>query len=164
MNSERHIMSTFDKSNFPTSDLPLDADLQGETDRLLDEVLLTLKLERAVIFVKVDSAWRVASAHEVPTEDFWNLAPISLGVLESAVVGGKVVHLVDAGTSDEFGSRDSVIITGIRSVACAPFKDSEGDVRALLYADNRLEKGAFSKADVETLQELAQELGRRLYD
>lgn len=160
MNRLTTLMSTFDNGNFATSDLPLSDDLQAETDRLLDEVLLTLKLERALILVKVDSAWRVASAHEVPTEDFWNLAPISLGVLESAVAGGKVVHLVDAGTSDEFGSRDSVILTGIRSVACAPFQNSQGEVRALLYADNRLEKGAFSKDDVETLQELAQEMGR----
>ena len=59
-----------DFSNFPTSDQPVEGPIKDETDRMLDEVLLTLKLERAVIFVKVDGAWRVSSAHEVPTNNF----------------------------------------------------------------------------------------------
>lgn len=148
--------------SLPTSEKALPTEMQAETDRMLDEVLLTLKLERAIILLKVMGAWRVGSSHEIPTQDFWNTAPISLGILESAVETGEVVHLVDAGTSDKFGSRASVVISGIRSVACAPFLNPSGEVVALLYADNRIQQGAFSKADAETLQELANEMGRRL--
>lgn len=152
-----------DIDNFPTNDTPLEESKREETDRILDELLLTLKLERAAIFVKGPDGWQVGSAHDIPTKDFWNQAPISLGVLHSAALEGKVVHLVDAGASDEFGSRDSVILTGIRSVACAPYADGEGQVTALLYADSRLEKGAFSKQDVDTLAELAREMGSRIF-
>lgn len=152
-----------DFSNFPTSDQPVEGPIKDETDRMLDEVLLTLKLERAVIFVKVDGAWRVSSAHEVPTNNFWTVAPLSLGVVQSASEG-QLVHLVDAGASDQFGGRDSVILTGLRSVACTPYTSPSGEVTAILYADNRIEKGAFSPDDVATLQELASEMGRRLFE
>jgi len=156
-------MTDFDLSKFPTSDSPPSEVIKRETDRMLDEVLLTLKLERSVIFVKPEGLWLVASAHEVPTKDFWNIAPISLSVVQSAA-SGETVHLVDAGLSDKFGSQDSVILTGIRSVACAPSLDSSGQVRGLIYADNRIERGAFSPDDVGTLQELAMEMSRRLFD
>lgn len=152
------------QAEFPTSDLPPEPHIKDEAARMIDEVLLTLKLERAVIVVKSNSGWTVASAHEIPTEDFWTLAPLSLSVLESAAATGETVHLIDAGSSDKFGNRDSVILTGIRSVACAPYRGSDGEVKALLYADNRLEKGAFKDEDVTVLEELAQEMGRRLFE
>lgn len=151
-----------DFSNFPTSDHPPSDNIVQETDKMLDEVLLTLKLERAVIFVKLEGMWRVSSSHEVPVKDFWNLAPLSLGVVHSASQG-ETVNLMDAGMSP-FASRDSVILTGIRSVVCAPYTHPSGEVLALLYADNRIDKGAFSAADVATFQELAGELGRRLFE
>lgn len=155
------MIDDMDFPDIPTSDEPPSEEISQETDKMLDEVLLTLKLERAVIFVKVDGKWHVSSAHEVPIKNFWNVAPLSLGVVYSAAQG-ELVNLMDAGMS-EFASRDSVILTGIRSVVCAPYKDGNGEVRALLYADNRVEKGAFRAADVATLQELANELGRRLF-
>ena len=156
-------MSNPEFDNFPTSDDLAPAEIREETDRLLDEVLLTLKLERAVILVKLSDSWCVASSHEVPTENFWNTAPISLSVVQTAAKG-ETIQLMDAGNSDQFGSKDSVFLTGIRSVACCPYTNSAGEVRALLYADNRINKGAFSADDVATLGELAQELGRRLFE
>lgn len=151
-----------DLANFPNSDESPSEEIKRETDKMLDEVLLTLKLERAVIFLKLNGSWQVASAHEVPTHDFWNVAPLSLGVVSSASQG-ETVNLMDAGVSS-FASRDSVILTGIRSVVCAPYTHPSREVLALLYADNRIEKGAFSEDDVATVQELAKELGRRLFE
>lgn len=156
-------MSNAELPNFPTSDDLASAEIREQTDKMLDEVLLTLKLERAVIFVKTAGCWSVASSHEVPTDNFWTLAPISLSVVQTAA-SGETIQLMDAGNSDQFGSRDSVIITGIRSVACAPYVSSEGETKVVLYADNRIEKGAFSPDDVATLEELAKELGRRLFE
>lgn len=151
-------------SDFQTSDLPPEPIVKDESVKMLDEILLTLKLERAVIFTKSHLGWVVACSHEVPTEDFWNLAPLSLSVIQSAALEKKTIHLVDAGASDRFGTQISVVLTGIRSVACAPYASPEGEVKALLYADNRISTGAFSPKDVETLEELAQELGRRLFE
>ena len=151
-----------DDFSLPTSDEPLPETLANESENMLGEILLTLQLERALTLFKIDGAWRVGSSHEIPTNDFWNQAPISLGILQAAVEKQKVVVLMDAGTSDEFGGRTSVVLSGLRSVACAPFIGESGEVLALLYADNRVQTGAFSDDDGEKLQELANELGRRL--
>lgn len=146
----------------PTSDQPLPDKLQSVSSTMLMEVLATIKLERALILAKVDGKWRVGVSHEVPTNDFWNLAPISLGILQSAVETQDLVLLMDAGESDQFGGRTSVVLSGLRSVACAPYVGSSGEVLALIYVDNRVLTGAFSKDDAQRLQDLADELGRRL--
>jgi GAF domain-containing protein len=146
----------------PTSELPIPEELQAESENMLGEVLLTLKLERAITLIKIEGQWRVGASHEISTNDFWNQAPISLGILEAAVNKREVVVLMDAGSSDEFGGRTSVVLSGLRSVACAPFIGDGGEVLALLYADNRVQTGAFSDDDGEKLQELANEMGRRL--
>lgn len=129
---------------------------------MLDEVLLTLKLERAIIFVKDLIGWRVASSHEIPTKNFWATAPISLTVVQSVALGGEAVNIVDAGDSD-FAGRESVILTGLRSVVCVPVKNHVGETVAMLYADNRLETGAFNKHDFETMIALGDELANRLF-
>ena len=154
-------MSENDSPQLKTSDLTPPPHTMDLTDGMLNEILLTLKLERAVIFVKSDLGWQVSSAHEIPTDNFWNTAPISLKVVDDAT-RGETVHLIDAGDSD-YASRASVVITGIRSVACVPVKTPSGEVGALLYADNRIAKGAFSEEDIKTLSELATELGNRLF-
>lgn len=154
-------MSEYDSPQIKTSELTPPPHTMDLTDGMLNEIMLTLKLERAVIFVKSELGWQVSSAHEIPTENFWSTAPISLKVIDDAT-RGETVHLIDAGDSD-YASRASVVITGIRSVACVPVHNPQGEVGALLYADNRIAKGAFSATDVQTLTELAKELGNRLY-
>ena len=156
------MMDQFDPASFATSSEPANERLKGPCDRMMDEILLTLKLERAVILVRPGEKWQIASAHEVPTKDFWNLAPISLSIVQSAVEKKEPLCLMDAGTSSQFGGKDSVIIAGIRSVACAPYLNQNGEARLVVYADSRIDKGAFTPDDVETLSELAVELGRRL--
>ena len=150
--------------DFPTSDDPVSPSVKAETDRIMEEILLSLKVERAVIFVKVEGRWHLASSHEVAVNDFWNLAPLSLSVIHSAAQG-ETIHLMDAiGDSSSRFSSTSVILTGIRSVACVPYKSESGEVLAILYADNRFNKGIFSSDDVSTLQSLAAELGGRLFE
>lgn len=155
------MMDQFDPSSFPTSSEPANDRLKSVCDRMMDEILLTLRLERAVILVRPGEHWQIASAHEVPTRDFWNLAPISLSIVQSAVEKKEPLCLMDAGTS-KFGGKDSVIIAGIRSVACAPYLNQNGEARLVVYADSRIDKGAFTPDDIETLSEIAVELGRRL--
>ncbi len=131
------------------------------TDRFLDEVLLTLRLERALILTSDQDGWKPTSTHEIDLEDFWNQAPLSLTVLNETVETGKSVLFMDAAGADQPAST-SIILTGLRSVVCVPVFDRSQQVVALIYADNRIEKGAFSSSDLETLEELAKELSSRL--
>ena len=128
----------------------------------LNEVLLTLKLERAVIVILDSDGWKVACAHEIPTEKFWVAAPISQTILRSSILKKEPVFLVDAMTTPEFSSQASVVISGMRSVASVPVLDQYGEVMAVVYADHLLQKGAFGPSELETLKELASEFGKKL--
>ena len=152
-----------DEFNLPTSEEPLPENLRDVSAGLLAEVQSELKLERALTLLNLDGSWSVGTAIEMSTDDFWNQAPISLGILEAAVEKGEAVVLMDAGQSAEFGGRTSVVLSGLRSVACAPFVEVEsGEALALVYVDNRVHIGAFTNEDGEKLQEFANEFGRRL--
>ena len=150
-----------DFKKFPTSDEPVPPSAQAETNEVLEEILLSLKAERVLIFLKVEGTWRIANAHEVDTRDFWVLAPVSLGIIHMAMKG-ETVLLMDAYSSG-LGLRNSVILTGVRSVVCASHKSNSGEVSVVLYADNRITKGAFSEEDRSVLQNLADELGRKIF-
>ena len=125
-------------------------------------MLLTLKLERAVILLNDRDGWKVGCAHEVPTENFWLAAPISQTILHRSIQSKEPVFLVDAIATTEFGSQASVVISGMRSVASVPVLDQAGGVMAVVYADHLVQKGAFGAAELETLKELTAEFGRKL--
>lgn len=147
-----------------TSATPPSPEIAELTDSFLAEVLLTLNLERALIFVNDEDGWKPSSSHEIPLEDFWNLAPLSFTVLENALESRDALLFVDAAGADQLAST-SVLLTGLRSVVCVPVFPRQGSTDepiAMIYADNRIEKGAFSEADVDTLKELALELSDRL--
>lgn len=149
-------------SDLRVSDNPLAKNLQDLAQETLNEILLTLKLERAVILIQDEEGWKVACAHEIPTEKFWHAAPISQTILRNSIVQKEPLFLVDAMEAPEYSSQASVVISGMRSVAAVPVTDHVGEVTAVLYADHLLHKGAFGPAELETLKELSTEFARKL--
>ncbi len=150
--------------NLRTSETsPSDAivDMAQET---LNEVLLTLKLERAVILILDEDGWKVACAHEIPTNNFWLAAPISQTILMSSITKKEAVLLMDATDTPEYASQASVVISGLRSVASVPVLDAQGEVMAVVYADHLINRGAFGATELEILKELAGEFGKRLLE
>lgn len=128
----------------------------------LNEVLLTLKLERAAIMICDAEGWKVACAHEIPTNNFWMAAPISQTILRNSILKKEPIFLVDAMDAPEFSSQASVVISGLRSVASVPVLDHHGEAIAVVYADHLLTKGAFGPTELETLKELSKEFGKKL--
>jgi GAF domain-containing protein len=149
-------------SDLRIGETPLSERIQEIALETLNEVLLTLKLERAVILLNDRDGWKVGCAHEIPTERFWVAAPISQTILRSSILTKEPVLLVDAMTAPDYSSQASVVISGMRSVASVPVLDQYGGVMAVVYADHLLQKGAFGAAELETLIELAKEFGRKL--
>ena len=149
-------------SDLRVSDNPLSENLLALAQETLNEVLLTLKLERAAVLIKDDEGWKIACAHEIPTEKFWIAAPISQTILRNSITQGQPLFLVDAMETPEYASQASVVISGMRSVASVPVIDHVGDVTAVVYADHLLQKGAFGPSELETLKELSSEFGRKL--
>lgn len=149
-------------SDLRVSDKPLAPRIQQIALDTLNEVLLTLKLERAAILLNDRDGWKVACAHEIPVETFWTTAPISQTILRSAIVKKEPIFLVDAVSTPEYASQASVVISGMRSVASVPVLDQYNEVMAVVYADHLVQRGAFGKAELETLKELTRELGKQL--
>ena len=149
-------------SDLRVSESPLSERIQDIALETLNEVLLTLKLERAVILLYDRDGWKVGCAHEVPTENFWMAAPISQTILRSSILQKEPIFLVDAMSAPEYSNQASVVISGMRSVASVPVLDQYGEVMAVVYADHLLQKGAFGPQELETLKELTKEFGKKL--
>jgi GAF domain-containing protein len=149
-------------SDLRVSETPLADNIQDIALETLNEVLLTLKLERAVVLIHEPDGWKVACSHEIPTEKFWVAAPISQTILRSSILKKEPVFLVDAMNAPEYSSQASVVISGMRSVASVPVLDHYGEVMAVVYADHLVQRGAFGPAELETLKELAKEFGKKL--
>jgi transcriptional regulator with GAF, ATPase, and Fis domain len=79
---------------------------------------------------------------------------ISWSIATQVSTTGEAVLCVNAAEDDRFGAEESVLSLGLRSVMCVPFK-VKNRVLGVLYLDNRLHKGAFSKTDFRILQMLA---------
>lgn len=144
------------------SEAPLSPRIQALALETLNEVLLTLRLERAVILLNDRDGWKVGCAHEIPTDNFWISAPISQTILRTAILKKEPIFLVDAMTAPEYSSQASVVISGMRSVASVPVLDQYGGVMAVVYADHLVQKNAFGIAELETLKELTKEFGKKL--
>jgi GAF domain-containing protein len=149
-------------SDLTISDKPLAPRIEEIALETLNEVLLTLKLERAVILLHDRDGWKVGCAHEIPTERFWTTAPISQTILRTAILKKEPLFLVDAMETPEYASQASVVISGMRSVASVPVLDQYGEVMAVVYADHLVQKNAFGLAELETLKELTKEFGKKL--
>ncbi len=148
---------------FRTSEGPLPDKLVELATDTLNEIMLTLNLERAVILFEDSEGWKVAVSHEFPQENFWTVATISRTILQRAIYEREPLLLVDALSDKKFQGETSVVISGLRSVACVPISDRMEQVRGLLYADNLLASGAFSQDDFTVLKDLANELGKTIY-
>jgi tetratricopeptide (TPR) repeat protein len=83
---------------------------------------------------------------------------ISTEVIRQTLREGKSQLIVDAISAPGLTNRNSVILSGLRSVLTVPLKHSNGLILGLLYADNRVKAGAFKRNHQELLRGVAQRL------
>lgn len=119
------------------------------------------KAERVLVFYDYDADDLLVprASHGIDKLTVYTTGEISLGLLQDALAGGEPQLLVDAMQDPKFTQRTSGVLSGIRSVICCPFKDSEGNPVGLVYADHRIQKAAFKKDDLPWMEGLAQDLG-----
>jgi transcriptional regulator with GAF, ATPase, and Fis domain len=72
---------------------------------------------------------------------------LSMGIAERVAQSGEPLLSVDAGRDDRFHGMASVEDLKLRSVLCLPIR-IEDRTEGVLYVDNRLQRGAFSPADL----------------
>ncbi|MGE0488347.1 MAG: tetratricopeptide repeat protein [Vulcanimicrobiota bacterium] len=130
----------------------------------LAALLAELSPERAFIAYKEKGSreFEPRGTHGLEPQSVFTTGEISLEVIKTVVHEGKPVHLVDAIQAPGFSNRTSVILSGLRSILCVPFKHPSGLVVGMIYADNRLKAGAFKDEHLEFAKTLANEVGSRL--
>jgi transcriptional regulator with GAF, ATPase, and Fis domain len=79
---------------------------------------------------------------------------ISRSIARKVLESGEPVVAVNAVEDERFRDIQSISVLGLRSVLCLPFRLKD-HVRGVLYIDNRLQKGVFSRHDLRMLEALA---------
>lgn len=82
---------------------------------------------------------------------------IALGVVHYAVRTGETVALDNASASNIFEQDEHIAAYGSRSVLCMPVVN-KGDLKGVLYLENKLVEGAFDKGRLEALTIIASQL------
>ena len=144
---------------------------EDDLSQALDQVARTLKPERILLVTREMSrspSFRVNSHGfpEQPSTQFLltnslQALGVSLSNIENVMATGKAINCIDADESSSQGATDSVIMTGIRSILCAPIKNTHGHTVGVLYADDRKRRGMFSAAHVEWVLSFCKALGGR---
>jgi transcriptional regulator with GAF, ATPase, and Fis domain len=81
--------------------------------------------------------------------------PVSTTMLRRVLDDGVAVLTTDAQHEVSYGNLRSVDLNRLRSVMCCPL-GGHHDILGLIYADNRVRAGAFTKSDLQFLTALCQ--------
>jgi GAF domain-containing protein len=119
----------------------------------LDFLSQDLKAERGLVLFEGRGA-----ARGLDPETIWTFGQVSQELLRNVLREGQPVLLHDAIRDPRYGDRNSVILSGLRSILCVPLKARDGRVCGLLYCDNNVRAGAFGPGHLEK----AIAFGRRL--
>ena len=95
------------------------------------------KDEDAVEFPRAYAAQGLSLANLYTAED------LSTEIVRQAIREGKSEVIMDAMASPNLTNRNSVILSGLRSVMVLPLKHESGLVVGLAYLDNRAKTAAF---------------------
>lgn len=84
---------------------------------------------------------------------------ISRSILEEVVERGRSVLTFDAQTDERFRQRDSILLSGIRSIMAVPLlgsrRETPSPVVGMIYVDNPMNAGAFTEEDLQLLTTVA---------
>ncbi|MCA9791270.1 MAG: GAF domain-containing protein [Candidatus Eremiobacteraeota bacterium] len=133
-------------------------DFQDVLNNVMDKVIEVLQAERGCIFLREEGmqfAQAVARGmnHEtIEADDFSVSRNQVLQVLET----GEPILSDNAMKDARFNSFQSVSLHNIRSIMAVPIT-FKGEVRGLIYVDNRIQAGIFKPAQLELLTLIAQQ-------
>ncbi|MBU6367457.1 MAG: HD domain-containing protein [Gemmatimonadetes bacterium] len=133
-------------------------DFRATLATVMDRVVSALSAERAALFlVDEDGEPQLAAARgmdqtAIEAQDF----RISRGLVREVIQTRKGVVSSNAMQDARFAGFGSVAINALRSIMCAPIL-YRGDVRGLVYVDNRLQAGIFGEASLALLSAIAEQ-------
>jgi transcriptional regulator with GAF, ATPase, and Fis domain len=140
-------------------DLSAIDDVEELLARLVDQAIALFGAERGFVIVRGLGQGaglfeiRAARAADGRPLDRGELA-LSMTAVSEAERTGEPVLVADAGEDQRFGTRESVVRIGLRSILCAPLV-LRGRAIGAIYLDSRLVARCFDRRDAELLGTLA---------
>lgn len=131
-------------------------DMNEVLDRVIDEVIAILHAERGFVMLfgpdgsQTFHAARGLDRRTIEQPQF----QVSQSVVQKVASEGQPILTSDAQSDARFNMRQSVMLLGLRSILCVPLKVKD-EVRGVVYADNRIEAGIFTTADLDLLSAIA---------
>lgn len=123
---------------------------------VMDTIVRLTGAERGFLMLRDDSGtlqMRIARNWEqesVQNNDF----AISRTVIDRVADEGQPIVTTNALEDPRFGGQDSIIAYNLRSILCVPLKVKD-ELIGVIYADNRIRTGLFSKSDRDLLSAFA---------
>ncbi len=129
-------------------------DLHKRLGEVLDIVMETLGAERGFVMLREEDSnnLTVKVAREMGQE--LHAASPSMGIAGRAAIDGEPVFMPDRASDQEFGMRDSIILSQIRGAMCVPLKTKDR-ILGSIYIDTRMPDIHFTEEDLELFNALA---------
>jgi transcriptional regulator with GAF, ATPase, and Fis domain len=131
-----------------------ETDVEAIFDRILASVGRMLNVERGFIAVIEDGRLRPKALRGINLQGEMDAWPVSTTMLKRVLEEGVSILATDAREDVAYQVAESIITHNIRSVVCCPLGGQRRS-RGLIYLDNRITAGAFSRSDLEFLTALA---------
>ncbi len=140
-----------------------EAGAQKVTEATLDIILRVLKPPRAVVLAMVEGKLKALDARVRGGEKFSAKKSLDFGLLKSLMERGEPTHLADALAPETLELLNLSEVRGdSRAVVCSPLRNSENEVRGLVFLDSTSETGLFDGSELLILERLAQSLESEL--
>ena len=132
-------------------------------ERGMQKVLAELRPERAFLAYREKSQASAPFptpyvAHSFSLANLFTTEDLSTEIVRQALIQGEASLLSDAMSAPVFKTRDSVLISGLRSVLTVPLRHASGLVVGLIYADSRAKAGLFGHEHLEIARSLGQKM------
>ncbi len=135
-------------------------DLKEVLELVMDQVIAVTGAERGFLMLRAEGgemAFRVARGidqREVETPRF----QVSRSVVEQVAQTGRPILTDNAIEDARFSGKQSIMLKGLRSILCVPLQVKERTI-GLVYVDNRLHAGIFSREDLDLLVAFGSQAG-----
>ncbi|MBK7976140.1 MAG: sigma 54-interacting transcriptional regulator [Deltaproteobacteria bacterium] len=133
-----------------------ETDVAGVAEAVVPALGRVIRMERCLVAV-LDEAGRLRAraSMNLDLDDDVRRWPVSKTIIDEVMSRGAAILTLDAADDSAFSSSKSVVANQIRSVLAVPL-GQKGSCDGVIYADNRVDSGAFTKADLAFVTVLAQ--------
>jgi transcriptional regulator with GAF, ATPase, and Fis domain len=106
--------------------------------QILDTSMNTLKAERGFLaYTEPQGDQLRMRTYSAKDDSIADMTEISQGIVEMVIRSGEPLLTKNASADPRFSGRKSVILHGIRSVACVPLKNTDNVANGVIYMDSR---------------------------